>query len=107
MLLAWPLVSSAHVHMKKSDPLKGAHYSVAPEMVQVWFSGKVSAEWSEIHVMDANGNRVDRDEVTHGENRKHIKVGLKPLTSGTYNVKLKVISNDGHRVKGSFSFSVD
>ena len=108
MLLAvWPLVSSAHVHMEKSSPEDGAHLTAAPTTVEVWFSGKIAAEWSTIEVTDTAGQRVDKGKVTNGGDPKHLNVELQPLPTGSYEVKLNVISGDGHRVKGSFSFTVE
>ena len=106
LAMAWPLVSFAHVHMDKSAPANGASLSAPPQNVEVWFSGKVAAEWSKIEVTDADGKRVDTGEVSDGGDPKHLSVGLKPLAPGSYDVKLNVISGDGHRVKGLFSFSV-
>lgn len=106
LVMAWPLVSFAHVHMERTAPADGAMLSASPQNVEVWFSGKVAAEWSQIKVIDASGIRVDTGELSNGDDPKHLSVGLKPLRAGDYDVKLNVISGDGHRVKGSFTFSV-
>ena len=107
LLLGWPLAASAHAHMEKSIPEKGAHLTTAPKKVQVWFSEKVAAEWSKIEVTDADGKQVDTGKVSNDGDPEHLSVELQPLPAGTYDVKLNVISGDGHRVKGSFSFSVE
>ncbi|ALP53325.1 hypothetical protein Tel_09255 [Candidatus Tenderia electrophaga] len=106
LMLGWPLVGLAHVHMEKSAPAKGAQLDSPPERVQVWFSGKVAEEWSKIEVTDASGKRVDTGEVRSEGDPKRLSVGLQPLAPGTYEVTLNVVSGDGHRVKGGFSFSV-
>lgn len=106
LMLGWPVVGLAHVHLEKSEPAKGATLDASPERVQLWFSGKVAGEWSQIEVTDAGGQRVDDGEVRDEGDPKRLSVGLRPLTAGTYEVKLNVVSGDGHRVKGSFSFSV-
>ncbi len=105
-VLVWPVTGLAHVHMDKSSPVKGAVLNAAPTKVDVWFSGKVEAEWSKIEVTDQSGKRVDNDAVVKGESAKQLSVGLGPLSTGEYNVKLNVIAGDGHRIKGGFSFSV-
>ena len=106
LLLGWPLVSSAHTHMEKSSPEKGAQLATAPAAVELWFSGKVAAEWSTIEVTDAGGKRVDKGEVSSGDDPKHLGIELQPLPAGSYDVHWNAISGDGHRVKGSFSFVV-
>ncbi|MCC6209104.1 MAG: copper homeostasis periplasmic binding protein CopC [Gammaproteobacteria bacterium] len=107
LMIAWPLAASAHTHLEKSDPADNSSLATAPQSVQLWFSEKVAAEWSKIVVTDSAGKRMDQQEVISSEaDPEHIQVDLNPLTSGTYKVDWNVISGDGHRVKGSFSFSV-
>lgn len=106
-LLAWPLAGSAHTHLERSEPAKQAVLDAAPPAIHLWFSEKVSAEWSKIEVTDAAGKRVDRQQVTGDDaDPKHIQAELEPLAPGTYQVKWNVISGDGHRVKGNYSFTV-
>lgn len=107
LMIAWPLAASAHTHMEKSDPADKATLATAPQSVQLWFSDKVAAEWSKIVVTDSSGNRVDQEQVSaDAADPKHIEAGLKALGPGDYTVDWNVISGDGHRVKGSFTFSV-
>ena len=106
LVMAWPLVGSAHVHLHKSIPESGESLTEAPKRVEVWYSGKVDAEWSKIEVTDSNGQRVDIGKVSRGENAKHLFVSLKPLAAGDYKVSLSVIAGDGHRIKDVFSFSI-
>lgn len=101
-----PGLSAAHTHLAKSTPAKGEQLTTAPATVDLWFSGKVAAEWSTIEVRDPSGNRVDKKQVTTGDDSKHLKVDLEPLSAGTYAVQWNAISGDGHRVKGSFDFVV-
>ena len=103
LLFGYPLAASAHAHMERSEPADGA---IAPKKVQAWFSEKVAAEWSKMTVTDSAGKQVDTGEVSNDGDPRHLSVGLQPLSAGTYDVKLNVISGDGHRVKGSFSFTI-
>lgn len=105
-VISWPLISLAHVHVEKSIPADGASLSQSPQKIDVWFTGKVNAEWSKIEVTNSDGKRVDLDNPTNDKDDKHLSIGLKPLDSGEYSVKLNVISGDGHRVKGSISFAI-
>lgn len=107
LMLAWPLVGSAHTHLEKSEPAKEAVLDTAPTAIHLWFSEKVSAEWSKIEVTDAGGQRVDKQQVTaDNADPKHIQAELNALPAGSYAVKWNVISGDGHRVKGDFTFTV-
>ena len=107
LLLLFPLISYAHVHTEKSQPAKDEVLTTAPKVVQLWFSGKVEAEWSKIEVKNAKGERVDDGAVSNvGSDANSLQTGLKPIGSGSYEIRWNVISHDGHRVKGSSSFSV-
>ena len=107
LMITWPLAASAHTHLEKSDPADKATLATAPQSVQLWFSDKVAAEWSKIVVTGGDGQRVDQDQVSADTaDPKHLQAGLKPLVPGDYKVDWNVISGDGHRVKGSFTFSV-
>jgi len=104
--MGWSQQSFAHTHLTKSSPEKGAVLSAAPTQVNLWFTNKVDAEWSSIKVFDASGNRVDKEAVTNAEGMDNLRIELKPLSPGKYEVKWSGVSGDGHRVKGSFSFTV-
>ena len=106
LLLIFPLVSSAHVHLDRSNPNKNAELSEAPTKIELWFSGKVAGEWSKIKVTNSKGKRFDKKNVTNGSSAKHLTVDLEPLPAGKYDVKWNVIAGDGHRIKGSMTFSV-
>ena len=107
LLLLFPMISHAHVHMDKSQPAKGEVLTTPPAVVQLWFSGGVSAEWSKIEVTDSKGERVDSGAVSAiGGDAKSLQINLKPISAGSYEIRWNAVSNDGHRVKGSSPFSV-
>lgn len=107
LLLSMPMISQAHVHVKKSIPAHKQVLNKAPRVLQVWFSGNVEAEWSKISVLDAKGARVDSGDARNIQgDKKTLEVSLKPLPPGTYEARLNVISSDGHRVKGHIDFEV-
>lgn len=107
MLLLFPMISHAHVHMNKSQPDKGEVLTAAPAVVQLWFSGGVSAEWSKVEVTDAKGERVDSGAVSNiSGDANSLQINLKPIGSGNYVIKWNAVAGDGHRIKGSSPFSV-
>lgn len=107
LLLAFPMTSHAHVQMTKSQPAKGEVLATAPTVVRLWFSGEVSAEWSRIEVTNGKGERVDSGAVSNiGGDAKSLQINLKPIGSGSYEIRWNAVSNDGHRNKGSSPFSV-
>lgn len=107
LLLLFPMISHAHVHMNKSQPAKAQVLTTPPTLVQLWFSGAVESQWSKIEVTDANGERVDNGAVSAiGSDASSMQISLKPIGTGSYEVKWSTASRDGHRIKGNYSFSV-
>ncbi len=107
LLLLFPMISHAHVHMNKMQPAKNEVLASAPSIVQLWFSGAVSAEWSKIEVTDTKGERVDHGTVSNiDDDPKSLQINLKPIGPGSYEIKWSTVANDGHRIKGSSPFSV-
>ena len=87
-LLTVQLVS-AHNHPVLFDPAPAAVLEEAPAEVTAWFAGPVrrDSNWTYLRVFDADGNRVDTDEVTISEDRRQMSVGLQPdLPPGGYMV---------------------
>ena len=107
LIFGCPVAAFAHAHLEKSDPADGAKLTTAPTKVQAWFSEKVAAEWSKIRVMDSDGKQVDTGNVSNDGDPRHLSVEVPALPAGEYTVKLNVISGDGHRVLGRFSFTID
>ena len=107
LLFSLPLLSHAHVHLDKASPSENEVLVTPPTSVKLWFTGRVEAAWSKIKVVDSQGNRVDEGDVASINNDpKTLTVPLKSLGSGTYEVNWNIVANDGHRIKGKFSFTV-
>ncbi len=107
LLLVWPLVSSAHSSVVRAMPEDNAVLNSPPKAVQLWFSGKVEADWSKVVIRNARGKRIITSEAKPIDNDpKSLQVGLPNLNKGTYEVRLNVISYDGHRIRSTSSFTV-
>ncbi|MGE3622056.1 MAG: copper resistance protein CopC, partial [Acidimicrobiia bacterium] len=100
-----PSPAAAHATLVASDPADGARLDAAPAQVRLTFSERVSADLGGLQVVDAGGSRVDRGavEVTGSV----VEVGLRPdLPDGTYVATYRIVSADGHPVRGGLVFSV-
>ena len=103
-----PFAGYAHVHLDNSSPKDNETLSEPPTAIKLWFSGNVESAWSKIEVKDSHGNRVDSgDVISINNDLKTLIVPLKNISSGQYKVRWNVVANDGHRIKGGLSFSVD
>jgi copper transport protein len=97
--------AAAHASLISVDPPDGARLDESPRTVTLTFSEPVSVDLGGVRVLDASGDpvqvgvaRVDGPIVT---------VDLAPdLPDGTYVVSYRVISADGHPVRGGSVFAV-
>jgi copper transport protein len=95
----------AHASLVAVDPADGARLDEAPSAVRLTFSEPVSVDLGGVRVLDADGEdvhegaaRVDGDVV---------ELALADdLPEGTYVVSFRVVSADGHPVRGGSVFGV-
>ena len=94
----------AHATLLTSDPAQGAVLPEAPEKVRFTFSESVAGVPDGVQVFDAGGGTVPSSAaVAEDELAVAFPDGL---GEGTFIVVWRVISEDGHPVSGSLSFSV-
>jgi len=97
--------AAAHASLASVDPPDGARLDESPAVVRLIFTEPVSADLGGIRVLDGDG-----DQVQVGAARVDgaaVEVDLQPdLPDGTYVVSFRVISADGHPVRGGSVFGV-
>jgi methionine-rich copper-binding protein CopC len=99
---AWP-----HASLVRSSPGRRATLTTAPDRVQLWFNEAVEPRFSSASVWNAAGQPMDLgDARVEPEDPKQLTVGLKPLGRGTYRVRFRVLSVDGHVVESEFPFTL-
>jgi len=107
--IAAPGLALAHSHLKASDPDKNAILTVAPPHVALTFSEPVELNFSAITIIAPDKSRITAGQISHGKDGD-ARVLEAPLTiaatAGTYIVEWRVLSADGHKMKGSFEFSI-
>jgi methionine-rich copper-binding protein CopC len=96
-----------HAYPDHADPKVGSTISHAPARVRIWFDSGLNPRNSIISVHDAKGNKIDRNDgrVSPADNTL-LEVGVPPLAAGTYRVIWDVMSQEGHRTSGDYTFSV-
>lgn len=99
--------ASAHAHLVETNPIDHAVAKSSPDVVSLRFSGGVEASVSSISISGADGTTIPVDDPVFHELSKTLTVhpGV-PLEAGTYSVRWKALSRDGHPVSGSFTFTV-
>ena len=97
--------AAAHASLVAIDPADGARLDESPEEVRLTFSERVSVDLGGVRVLDAAGDPV-QDGAARAEGEV-VAVGLRPdLPDGTYVVTYRVVSADGHPVRGGSVFGV-
>ena len=98
---------SSHAVLVRSVPPARAVLGRPPERVLLWFSEPIEPAFSGSSVWSAAGAQVDRRDsrVDPGDPRQ-LSVTLPAIDAGTYTVRCRVVSVDGHVFEASFSFTV-
>jgi copper transport protein len=103
LLICFGRDASAHASLASSEPRDGAVLAKAPGKVALHFSENVTA--GAVHLIDAAGS-LRRDAIVEAGGEA-ITLTLPPdLPKGTQIVSYRVISQDGHPVSGSVTFSI-
>lgn len=97
--------AAAHATLTSVDPADGARLDESPTVVRLTFSERVSADLGGVRVLDADGRQVQQGAArVAGAN---VEVDLTAdLPDGTYVISYRVISADGHPVRGGSVFAV-
>ena len=96
-----------HAFLERAEPRVGSTVKSPPSQVRAWFTQSLEPAFSTLEVFNQSGDRVDRGPAKpDAANPALLQVPLKPLGAGTYRVKWRVLSVDGHVTEGDFIFRV-
>src|ERR1043166_494629 len=98
----------AHALLRTSTPADGAQLSKSPSTVVLTFTENPDASLSTVHVVDQNGNNVEKGKTRavpgHAD---ELTVDVGELPNGVYTVNWRTVSRvDGHVTAGAFAFGV-
>ena len=95
----------AHTYLDSTNPTDGATVSEELQTIELTYSGKIE-EGSIFKVLASDGSEMAIDSITLNDGV--LKGTLaSPLPNDTYKVEWDSISQDGHPLSGSFSFTVN
>jgi methionine-rich copper-binding protein CopC len=98
----------AHPQFQSAEPAPGAATATSPKQIRITFNENLIPKMSGVEVTDQTGKVIATGKAaTDPANKKLLVVPVnEQLPPGDYKVEWHAISDDTHRVKGSFSFSV-
>jgi len=101
--IAW-----AHALLQRSDPPASVVLQRAPSRIHLWFSEDLNGSASKIIVWDhARHDQTSGSATVVAGQPRQLEEPLKPLPPGSYLVLWTSVSaDDGHVLRGSYSFSV-
>lgn len=99
----------AHAHLKVQTPAADATVSSAPKVLTLNFSEGIEPNFSGVKVTGPNDAVVKTGKLgLDPNNNTQVNVPIESeLTAGKYNVDWHVVSVDGHKTKGQYSFTVN
>ena len=107
MLGLMPLPAAAHAFLVKSSPGRRATLSQPPSRVDLTFNERLEPAYSSVAVWSDKGTQVDlRDAAVVASEPRRLGVSLPSLPAGTYTVRFRVLSIDGHVVESDFPFTI-
>jgi len=99
-------IFAVHNRLDKSLPAAGQTVG-SPKEIRLWFTEKVQPALSRITLTTADSGNVAIGNPRATDDPKSIAVDVAgPLSPGKYTVSWRTAGDDGHAVRGRFSFSV-
>ncbi|HYL66264.1 MAG TPA: copper resistance protein CopC [Nitrosopumilaceae archaeon] len=101
--------SYAHAFVTKSDPAQGQSLATQPSKIDVYFSDPVDIRYSQLKVLDSDGNEIqEKDQHYIDNDQTTLSVSLPSgLKDGIYTITTKVLDQtDGHVTEDAIVFAI-
>jgi methionine-rich copper-binding protein CopC len=97
----------AHPQLETSEPAAGGT-TLSPKQVRITFNEVVIPKFSGIEIKDKAGRTIatGKPSVDPADKKRLVVPVKEELSPGEYKVDWHAVSDDTHRVKGSYSFNV-
>ena len=98
-------VADAHARLVSSTPAANATVA-APRSLTLTFSERMAPAFSSFDVVNAAGAKATLRTAVSEDGRSITGTPARPLAAGAYVVNWRIASSDGHRMTGSYAFTV-
>jgi len=105
VVLAAPTSAFAHAGLVRTDPAPNSVVDGSPAQVSLTYTEPVEPRFAIVSVTDPSGAQMTSGPPTRPGGNTLI-VPLKTLQAGWYLVFWRVVSQDGHPVRGAYTFAV-
>lgn len=95
----------AHARLVSATPGNGATVT-APRTISLTFSERFAARFSTVEVEDSRGRAVTLTKAVSEDGKTLGGSFAAPLTPGVYRVTWAIAAADGHRMTGTYNFTV-
>lgn len=95
----------AHARLVSSNPARDATVS-SPSTLRLTFSERMVPAFSSLEVVSASGAEQAVRTAVSEDARTITGTPARPLAAGGYTVTWTIASSDGHRMTGSYGFTV-
>src|SRR6267378_7998263 len=105
--IVYGAIAYAHPQLQSAEPAAGTATS-SPRQIKITFNENVIPQFSGVQLKDQTGKVIATGKAsTDPANKKQLLVPVQEqLPPGDCKVEWHAVSDDTHRVKGSYSFSV-
>ncbi len=95
----------AHARLVSATPGNGITVT-APRTISLTFSERFAAPFSTVEVEDSRGRAIRLTKAVSEDGKTLGGSFAAPLTTGVYRVTWAIAAADGHRMTGTYSFTV-
>ncbi|TCM69751.1 hypothetical protein EC844_10210 [Acinetobacter calcoaceticus] len=94
----------AHTQLQRSIPAANATVTTTPKSIQLQFAEPVMLMG--LKLKDANNNAINIKYKPNSKSTAQHIVTLPALKNGVYQVTWNILAQDGHAIKGQYSFTL-
>ena len=98
----------AHAHLQQPLPAAGSEVDASPQALTLSFSEGIETQFSGVTLTGPQQKAIPLGKPVRSDNNKaQLTVPVEQaLTPGAYTVNWHVVSVDGHKTKGQYTFTV-